>query len=62
MKFYLAVEHTEDNDADYFKFTSLHLAVRYIQEEGLDDWLLSDKPFTEENNELLEDGLYTFIG
>jgi hypothetical protein len=57
MKFYLAVDHTEDEDADYFMFTSLHLAVRYIQEEKLHAWMLCDEPFEEFP---LDD--YTFIG
>lgn len=55
MKFYLAVEHSEDDDADYFVFTSLHLAIRYIQEEKLEDWTLCDGPFDDMPD-------YEFIG
>lgn len=57
MKFYLAVDHIEDEDADYFMFTSLHLAVRYIQEEKLHGWMLCDEPFEE-----FPLGDYEFIG
>jgi hypothetical protein len=60
-KYYLAIEYTEEPD-DYFLFTSLHLAVRFIQEEDLDNFVLTDQPFLDENDKEIPTREYKFIG
>lgn len=60
-KFYLVAEYSEEPD-DYFMFTSLHLAVRYIQEEDLDNWHLSDQPFLDEDDKEIPPTDYRFVG
>jgi len=41
---YLKVAH---NDCDIFSFSTLHRAVRYIHEENITEYILSDIPFEE---------------
>lgn len=39
---YLSVKHTNDEDEDLFSFSSIEKAVKYIEEENLVEWFMSD--------------------
>lgn len=53
---YLKVAHTNDNDADYFKFSKLGDAINYIVDEEIYEYVLSDIRF----EEMPEDD-YTYV-
>lgn len=44
---YLQVDHVEDDGVDLFSFDTLERAVKYIEENDLFNWGLSDTPFDE---------------
>lgn len=54
--YYLKVAHVEDEDADYFRFVNFELAAKYIKNEDIFNYVLSDF----NDGEMLEDD-YTLI-
>jgi len=40
----MEVGHIEDNDSDYFSFSNLSEAVKFIEEEDIRDFELTDNP------------------
>lgn len=53
---YMKVAHVDDNDCDIFSFSSLDRAVKYIYEEHISEFILSDIIFEE-----FPEGDYTYI-
>ena len=51
---YLQVEHVDDEDYDYFSFSNIHRAIRYIFDENISRYSLSDFPILKEDD-------YTYI-
>jgi hypothetical protein len=48
--YYLKVAHVDDNDADYFSFSSIDAVIRYLYNEELligGEWQLSSVLFEE---------------
>ena len=41
---YLIVEHTDDEDFDYYKFLDLDTVISYIKDEDMQGYTVSDKP------------------
>ena len=41
---YLIVEHTDDEDFDYYKFLDLDTVISYIKDEDIQGYTVSDKP------------------
>jgi hypothetical protein len=44
---YLKISHTNDEDADYFRFSGLKAATDYLIMNDECDWVMSDIPFEE---------------
>ena len=54
---YLKVAHVDDEDADYFKFTTLQRAIDFIEVNSESEWVMSDIMFEE-----MPPNDYTLIG
>lgn len=52
---YLVVNHVGDDDADYFCFKNIAAAAKYVMDNFLEDWTMSDVNINVEPEE------YTYI-